>query len=203
MTTPLTIASGVTAALVNVSDPDDPEDVTACLLLTLEGGMVGLDMPAPPSLSLTIDPNGATVCRAQWDWPATPDLPAVTEPADLTTVPLPRLHDIARWALGAAKQLGLYTSDWFCAQIILDPSARPDGARYRVQMYRWGDPAADHTYEAADCDSLPAALTRAAAEVEDRGGKYGAVVWMQSQGEGGGWQMMATVGMKDMPRSAP
>jgi hypothetical protein len=211
MTPPLTIAPGVTAVGVNVSDPDDPEDVTACLLLTLEGGMVGLDMPAPPSLSLTIDPDGATVWRAQWAWPATPDLPAVTEPADLTTVPLPRLQDIARWALEGAKRLELYTSDWFCAQIILDPSARPDGARYRVHMYRWGEPAADHTYEAADLDGLTVALARAVAEVEDRGGKYGAVVWRQPQAPDGGWmkrhtgtwQVMATVGMKDIPKETP
>lgn len=87
----------------------------------------------------------------------------------------------------------------------------PDGARYRVHMYRRGDPAADHTYEAADLDSFTAALDRAAFEVQDRGGKYGAVVWRQPQGEGGAWmkrhtgtwQVLATVAMKDVPKEAP
>lgn len=98
--------------------------------------------------------------------------------------------------------------------VVLSPDVPPpapaDGPRYRVHMYRWGDPAADHTYEAADCDSLAAAFARAADEVEGRGGKYGAVVWRQPPAEGGGWmkrhtgtwQVMATVAMKDVPREA-
>ena len=83
--------------------------------------------------------------------------------------------------------------------------------RYRVHMYRSGDPAAAHTYEAANVDSLTAALTRAVAEVEDRGGKYGAAVWLQPLAPEGGWmkkhtgswQVMATLNMKDIPKETP
>jgi hypothetical protein len=75
--------------------------------------------------------------------------------------------------------------------------------RYRVHMYRWGDPKADHTYEAADLDSLAAAMVRADAEVDYRGGKYGAVVWMCPPAADGPPLLMATVGMRDMPRVAP
>lgn len=208
MTPLLTIAPGVTAAVVTVSDPDAPASL---FTLTVEPSALELDMPHAPTLTLTINPEGGTVHAAQWAWPATADLPAVTEPTDLTDVPLPRLQDIARWAWHAVHALRLDPTEWHSGTASLEPSARPDGARYRVHMYRWGDPAADHTYEAADCDSFTAAFARAAVEWEDRGGKYGAVVWRQPKGEGGGWmkrhtgtwQVLATVGMKDVPKEAP